>query len=337
MAKKYLRAACLLLVISGISLCALKMQNVTAEASASAEITMELTTGTVLESENAEKQLPMASTTKIMTALIIAEDCDLDEVITIPDEAVGVEGSSIYLKKDEEIDIRDLLYGLLLRSGNDAAEALAIHRAGSVEAFVELMNERARQIGAESTHFQNPSGLPAEGHYTTARDLCEIARTAMQNPVFKEAVGTKSYKGKFRNFSNKNKMLYNFEGANGVKTGYTTRAGRCLVSSAEREGMCILCVVLNCPDMYERSSCLLNNAFNNFELHKISENKVFMCGIVPCKLEKSVNFVTKCTQEINYRVIPLKSGEKTTKGEIVAELQIFDQKDLILKRDLYSI
>ena len=250
MVKKCLFCLCFALVLCGICSGGGTMY---ASASSSAEIAMELTTGEVLESGNADAKLPMASTTKIMTALIICEDCDLDEVITVPDAAVGVEGSSIYLKKEEQIDIRDLLYGLMLRSGNDSATALAIHHSGSVEKFVEVMNERAKQIGAENTNFKNPSGLPDNEHYTTARDLCEITRYALHNETFKEVVATKSYKGKFREYANKNKMLYNYEGANGVKTGYTVKAGRCLVSSAERNGMTVICVVLNCPVMYVRS------------------------------------------------------------------------------------
>lgn len=232
-----------------------------ASASAGAEIAMELTTRTVLTESNADKRMPMASTTKIMTAIIIAEDCNLDEEITVPDAAVGVEGSSIYLKKDERIDVRDLLYGLMLRSGNDSAVALAIHHSGSVENFITVMNERAKRIGADNTNFKNPSGLPDDEHYTTARDLCNIACYAMNNEIFREVVSSKSHVGKFRSFENKNKMLYRYEGANGVKTGYTLKAGRCLVSSAERDGMDVVTVVLNCYDMYERSSAILDQCF----------------------------------------------------------------------------
>ena len=195
----------------------ISVTSVNANASAAAEIAMELTTGTVLEEGNADCKLPMASTTKIMTAIIIVEDCDLDEVITVPDAAVGVEGSSIYLKKGEEIDIRDLLYGLMLRSGNDSATALAIHHSGSVEKFVEEMNARAANIGAVHTHFTNPSGLPDDEHYTTARDLCNIACYAMRNETFKTVVSTRSHKGNFRSYANKNKMLYSYDGETASK------------------------------------------------------------------------------------------------------------------------
>ena len=196
--------------------------------SRSACISEELYSGTVLQENNADVALPMASTTKIMTALLICEDCDLDRVVTVPDCAVGVEGSSIYLKKGEEIDVRDLLYGLMLRSGNDSATALAVIHSGSVDKFTDDMNARALELGAKSTHFTNPSGLPDDDHYTTARDLCAIARAAMQNDIFRKVVGTKNWNGAYRSYSNKNKMLYNYDGALCLERGASlaTRADR---------------------------------------------------------------------------------------------------------------
>ena len=305
--------------------------------STSAEIAMELTTGTVLEEYNADAQLPMASTTKIMTAIIIIEDCDLDEVITVPNEAVGAEGSSIYLKRDEQIDIRDLLYGLMLRSGNDCAAALAIHHSGSLEKFADIMNERAKEMGANSTNFKNPSGLPDSEHYTTAKDLCIITCNAMQNETFRQIVSTKNYTGKFRSYSNKNKMLYNYEGANGVKTGYTVKAGRCLVSSAERDGMTVVCVVLNCPDMYNRSAKILDDCFSGYRLVRISENTAFMSDRVLCKISKSVNFVVQSDENIEFVVKPIDGLKKVKCGDIVGKLEILGQNGLILSENLYSI
>ena len=308
-----------------------------ADASASAEIAMELETGTVLKESNADLKLPMASTTKIMTAIIIVEDCNLDEVITVPDEAVGVEGSSIYLKKQEQIDIKDLLYGLMLRSGNDSAAALAIHHSGSIEKFVEVMNARAQEWGATSTHFKNPSGLPDDEHYTTARDLCNIARHAMQNPTFKEVVSTKSYKGNFRSFVNKNKMLYNYPGANGVKTGYTVKAGRCLVTSAERDGMDVITVVLNCPDMYAKSASMLDSCFKDYRLLKIDENRVFMSDRVLCKLSKPACFVVKNGDNLTYTVVTEVSEGKIKAGDLVAKLVVMGENGLLFSDYLYSI
>lgn len=308
-----------------------------ASASAGAEIAMELTTRTVLTESNADKRMPMASTTKIMTAIIIAEDCNLDEEITVPDAAVGVEGSSIYLKKDERIDVRDLLYGLMLRSGNDSAVALAIHHSGSVENFVNVMNERAKRIGADNTNFKNPSGLPDDEHYTTARDLCNIACYAMNNEIFREVVSSKSHVGKFRSFENKNKMLYRYEGANGVKTGYTLKAGRCLVSSAERDGMDVVTVVLNCYDMYERSSAILDQCFYAYKLLELNENTVFMSDRVLCKLSKNQNLVVKNTESLQIRIKSTVTEKKIKKGDRVGILEIYDANGLIFSDNLYSI
>lgn len=308
-----------------------------ASASAGAEIAMELTTRTVLTESNADKRMPMASTTKIMTAIIIAEDCNLDEEITVPDAAVGVEGSSIYLKKDERIDVRDLLYGLMLRSGNDSAVALAIHHSGSVENFVTVMNERAKRIGADNTNFKNPSGLPDDEHYTTARDLCNIACYAMNNEIFREIVSSKSHVGKFRSFENKNKMLYRYEGANGVKTGYTLKAGRCLVSSAERDGMDVVTVVLNCYDMYERSSAILDQCFYAYKLLELNENTVFMSDRVLCKLSKTQNLVVKNTESLQIRIKSTVTEKKIKKGDRVGILEIYDANGLIFSDNLYSI
>ena len=241
--------AFLIIILFYIVLCVTLFAGNTPKAHADgvAECAAELNTGKIFYAKNDSAKLPMASTTKIMTALIIIEECELDEVITVPDEAVGVEGSSIYLKKGERVSVRDLLYGLMLRSGNDSAVALAIHHSGSVQNFAARMNERALQLGADNTHFVNPSGLPDDKHFTTARDLCVIACAAMRNDTFKTVVSAKNYTGQFRSFVNKNKALYSIEGANGVKTGYTLKAGRCLVASAEKDGMDVVCVVLNCP------------------------------------------------------------------------------------------
>ena len=334
MVKKCLILCCVAIALFGI-ICS--FHTVGASADSYAEIAMELTTGTVLEERNADKMLPMASTTKIMTALVIIEDCVLDEIITVPDAAVGAEGSSIYLKKDEEISVTDLLYGLMMQSGNDAAAALAIHHSGSIEKFAERMNERAMELGAKNTNFTNPSGLPDSNHYTTARDLCTIACHAMKNEIFKKIVSTKNYAGDFKRFTNKNKMLYNYEGANGVKTGYTQKAGRCLVSSAQRDGMDVVCVVLNCPDMYGRSEKILDECFNGFKLINIDINSVFMSDKVLCKPSKSVNFVVKSADKLEFKVKSVADLNNIKTGDLVAILEIYSQNNLILSENLYSI
>ena len=300
-------------------------------AGKSACIAMERQTQTVLHEYNADARLPMASTTKIMTALIICEDCDLDRVVTVPDEAVGAEGSSIYLKRGEQIDIRDLLYGLMLRSGNDAAAALAIIHGGSIPVFAQEMNARARILGAMNTNFKNPSGLPDDEHYTTARDLCKIACAAMGNADFRQIVGTKSWHGKYRSYANKNKLLYNYEGATGIKTGYTVKAGRCLVSSALRDGMETVCVVLNEPDMYNKSYSVLDECFKNFELAENGGDKLFICGGELCRAE-GFKVVIKRGVPAVFKCVPMPQD-----GDCAGELQIYQQNNLIFSTKLYSI
>lgn len=325
------------IVAVAAALCALAVISAAGAPVAMAEggsacIAMELTTGAVIEEDNADAELPMASTTKIMTALLVCEDCDPDEVVCVPGEAAGVEGSSIYLKKGEEIDVRDLLYGLMLRSGNDAATALAIIHSGSVEKFVAGMNARAKQLGADNTNFCNPSGLPDAGHYTTARDLCRIACAAMKNELFRKVVGTRSWKGRFRTYSNKNKLLYSYEGATGVKTGYTVNAGRCLVSSAKRDGMEVVCVVLNHRDMYSDSADMLDRAFENYALERLTTDKVFICGGRACSLKTARELVVKRGAQLRFECVP-GSGEDGSCGR----LNIFAENDLIFAENLYSI
>ncbi|MGN0823834.1 MAG: D-alanyl-D-alanine carboxypeptidase family protein [Candidatus Coproplasma sp.] len=306
-------------------------KNYTADADGVSEIVMELDHATILHSKNIDRRLPMASTTKIMTALIICEDCNLDEVITVPKSAVGIEGSSIYLKEDEQISVRDLLYGLMLVSGNDAACALAIHHSKSVELFVDEMNRRAIKLGALDTNFSNPNGLPDDNHYTTAHDLCKIACAALKNNMFAQVVSTKYYKGEYRCFTNKNKLLNSLNGANGVKTGYTVKAGRCLVSSCKRQNMQVVCVVLNCYDMFERSANLINESFENFSVETISKERIFSYKDKLCSLNKDCSFVVDKRQPIEYSLSAPESDDS------VAKLNIYNQNNLIFSENLFTI
>lgn len=246
-----------------------KAQNIGTSAKGACVIDVE--SGEILFAENENKKLPMASTTKILTAIVLIENMDLSKTIKVDDSAVGVEGSSIYLKKGEEIKVIDLLYGLMLRSGNDSAVALAIACSGSEENFSKLMNEKAKQIGANSSSFTNPHGLDDENHYTTAKDLALISAYAMKNEIFRKIVSTKMHVVEATNvsekrfFQNKNKMLSSFEGACGIKTGYTKKTGRCLASAAQRDGKTLVCVVLSCPNMWQDSKNLLEFCFNKIK------------------------------------------------------------------------
>ncbi len=236
-----------------------------AAGNASAYAVIDVDSKEIIMSENADEPLPIASTTKILTALTVIENVfDLDEEVTIPVAACGIEGSSIYLTPGERLSYRDLLYGLMLRSGNAAAVALAVLTGGCVVNFVILMNEPSRKYGAVNSNFANPHGLDDEKHKVTARDLARISAFAMENDTFKEIVSAKYYKTSgdaVRYMKNKNKMLFNYEGADGVKTGYTKKSGRCLVASAERNGRRFVSVVINRYNMWQDSENLLNKAF----------------------------------------------------------------------------
>lgn len=228
-------------------------------------------TGEVVYEKNAHSKHAMASTTKIMTALVAIEQGTLEDTVTVSKNAAGQEGSSVYLRAGDKINMKNLLYGLMLNSGNDAAVAVAEHVSGDVEQFAEEMTKKAREIGAKATQFKNPNGLDAEGHYTTAYDLALIAREALKLPEFKEIVSTKSINVPLENngsmlyLSNHNKMLQYYEGATGVKTGFTKATGRCLVSSAERDGMEVIAVTLNAPDDWNDHTKMLDDAFARYE------------------------------------------------------------------------
>lgn len=252
-----------------------------AAVSARSAVLIDASSGAVLFEKNSSERLPMASTTKIMTALVILEKMQLDEVVSVPKEATLVEGSSIYLRENEEITVETLLYGLLLESGNDAAHTLAVACSGSIEAFANEMNKKATGLGLQNTCFKNPHGLTAEGHYTTAYELARITAEAMKNPVFCKIVSTQkmlapSLDGELtRLFLNHNKLLKYYDGAVGVKTGYTEAAGRCLVSAAEKTGFRFIAVTLNDRDDWDDHCNMLNFAFENFKTIEIAAQNEF--------------------------------------------------------------
>lgn len=237
--------------------------------SAQKAILLDADTGRALYEKDADSRSLIASTTKIMTALIICEQCNVLDRMKIPKEAVGIEGSSIYLREGEVLTLQELLYGLMLHSGNDAAVALAIYCGGTVEGFAELMNDKARQLGLTGTHFENPNGLDSPGHYSTARDLAVLAAYAMKNPIFAQTVSTKTVKIGQRSLRNHNKLLWRVEGADGVKTGFTKAAGRILVSSATRDGRRLICVTLNDGNDWADHAALLEDGFSRYTVTQI--------------------------------------------------------------------
>ena len=241
------------------------------DSTARSAVLIERETGKVLLSCNSREKLPMASTTKIMTALVALEYGKLDEIVTVGRNAYGVPGTSIYLNLGEKITLRDLLYGLMLASGNDAAVAIAEHIGGDVETFCRMMTKRAEELGCSDTVFLTPHGLPKDGHYTTAHDLAIIAREAMNHELFREIVSTKrasiSWEGRSyqRILNNKNRLLTDYDGATGIKTGYTKAAGRCLVFGAKRNGLELIGVVLRCGDWFDEAARLMDETFARFE------------------------------------------------------------------------
>ena len=316
---------------------------------------IEVSSGRLLNGSNENLRLPMASTTKAMTALVVLENASLSDIVEIPPAAVGIEGSSVYLKKGERFTVEELLYALMLRSGNDAAVALAVHTSGSVEEFVRKMNERAALMGLKDTKFVNPHGLHDENHYTTAYELALIAAEGLKNPHFKRIVSTKNIvidgEGhEKRYFANKNKILYNYEGATGVKTGFTRDSGRCLIASAERNGMEVVAVALNYYDYFELTARLMDEAFGNFEMKEVVSpdtvyKKVPVTGNRKIKeAELRAEFsrkypLKKDGSEMVETVVEAVDSIRAphSSGDDVGSVKVFKDNRLIFEEKLYTI
>ena len=234
--------------------------------SARAAALYEPETGRFIYKKNADEKLGMASTTKIMTALVALENLDLNETVAVDDRAIGIEGSSIYLKRGEIMNAEGLIYSLMLQSANDAAAALAYHVSGSIEEFARLMNDKAEYIGLESTNFTNPHGLDDKMHYTSAHDLALITAEALNNEKFKEIVSTERIRvessDSVRLLTNHNKLLKNYDGCIGVKTGYTKKCGRCLVSAAVRDELTFISVTINAPNDWNDHEKMLDLGYS---------------------------------------------------------------------------
>ncbi len=332
-----------LLVIVLIVICHILPFNVSAiGTSAKAAILINADTGEVIYEHNADARLPMASTTKIMTALILCENADLNKEITVTAEMLRVEGSSMGLLAGDKVTFHDLLYGMMLASGNDAANVTAYSLGGTVDAFVKQMNEKAEQIGMKNTNFETPSGLDALEHYSTARDMANLTRYALKNKEFAKAAKTEKatlnygnppYK---RSLTNHNKLLKNFEGAIGVKTGFTKKSGRCLVSAAERDGKRVIAVTLCDPDDWRDHKVMLEYGFSAITLTEITpetneinvpviggqENSVNI-KIEPYCVSSLDNAKIDCEIELpQFVYAPIKNGEQIgnavyKKGETV--------------------
>ena len=243
-----------------------------------AAIVYDRTSGSILYGKNENEKRKMASTTKIMTAIIVIENANLDDIVTVSSKAAGTGGSRLGLKTNDKISIRDLLYGLMLCSGNDAAVALAQHVGGDLSGFANLMNQKSSTLGLTSTHFVTPHGLDNDEHYTTAYELAVITNYALKNETFSNYVGTKNYtisiNGHSKNLSNTNELLGNLDGVYGVKTGFTNGANRCLVTSVKRGNMDLICIVLGADTKKDRTKDsieLIEYAYKNFEMVNIKD------------------------------------------------------------------
>lgn len=241
--------------------------------------------GELIEARSPDRRLPMASLTKIMTGLLVLENSGLDDLVTVSPEAAAEHGSRLGLRQGERLTVIELLAGALLPSANDACHALAVHVAGSQAAFVELMNRRAAELGLNSTRFANACGHDRPGHYATARDLARLTEAALANPVFAKMVGL--VRGSIRTedgkrswtLENSNAIIGRYQGAAGVKTGFTANAGKCLVAAAERNGSRVLLVLLNAPDRWWQAEALLDRAFGSVQAAPAAPRTEGMAGM----------------------------------------------------------
>lgn len=275
----------------------------------------------VIWGKKENERRPMASTTKIMTAIVVLENANLDDTVIVSKKAAGTGGSRLGLKTGDKITINNLLYGLLLVSGNDAAVALAEHVSGSVESFAEKMNQKAEEMNLEDTHFIVPHGLDMENHYTTALELAEMADYAMNNKKFAEIVATKvktiNISGRSKSLINTNELLGNLEGVNGVKTGFTNGANRCLVTSVNRDGMNIITVVLGADTKKDRTNDsvkLIEYAYKNYTIYN---------------LEDIINEKYQEWKNINEKRINIVQGKKET---IITKLDKIDNYYIPIKK-----
>ncbi len=310
--------------------------------------------GRILFGQDENVMLPEASCTKIMTALLALEHCDLDEEVTAGKNAHGVTGTSIYLSEGETLTMEQMLYGLMLRSGNDAAVAIAEHVAGSVEAFADLANARAAELDADA-HFVNPHGLDAQGHAASALGLARIMQEAMKNPDFRTITGTQKkiipWVGNeySRVLENKNRLLSTYEGATGGKTGYTSKAGRCLVFSAKRDDMELIGAVLNCYNWFDTATLLLDYGFENYRMEEalkagelverisvLDGEKASVDAVAASSLRGAVRVGTETRVETEIKALkaPVEEGQVIGRAHLVNENEIVASCDLIAASDV---
>ena len=327
----------------------------TVPSSAKGMVVIEGNSNEVLYGKNEDMELPMASTTKIATCILAIEKCEnLDEKFVVSEKAIGIEGTSIYLKSGEKLSMRELLYGLMLASGNDCAMAIAEYFDG-VDNFVNLMNEFASKLELKHTHFANPHGLDEDNHYTSAYDLAIITSYALKNPTFREIASTermvidKTDLYGVRYLRHKNKLLFTDKNCIGVKTGFTDNAGRCLVNAHEENGLQIISVVLNCQPMFEECDRLTKMAMNEYMMKEFVKPYNFVSNIEIDDSEKSeIGVITingfskpiKKSEEMNYEVkyvMPDRLVAPIELNQGVGKVQVYYNDDIIYEGELITI
>ncbi len=332
------------------------------QISAKSAILIEALTGKVIFEKNSNQIMPMASTTKIMTTLLSLESGDLDEYFTVDPNAIKVEGSSMGLVEGDQVTKRVLCYGMMLPSGNDAANATAVKIAGSLENFAVLMNERAKKIGMSNTHFVTPSGLDdyTDLHYSTSYDMALLAREALKNPIFQQICSTKNARLEFGNppyvrwLANSNKLLSSCKGAIGVKTGFTDKARRCLVSACERDGIKLICVTLNDPNDWLDHTNLYNYGFSQVTRREVpidnlnimvnvvggEKNVAFCKQIEPAKLPLYPEDLKKVEKKViipQFAYAPLKKGDVIGHSDYVLNGEIIQSIPILLDEDINEL
>ncbi len=312
--------------------------------------------GTCLYEKNADDRNLIASTTKIMTAIVCLENAELDDKVKIKPSHCLIEGSSMYLKAGEKYTVKELLLGLLLASGNDAAVALAEHVSGDISQFAALMNEKARELGMNNTSFANPHGLDEKGHYSSARDMARLMLYCMENKEFRELVSCYTTTIKDQHFTNHNKLIKSYPGCVGGKTGFTSAAGRCLVSCCERDGIRLVCVTLSAPDDWNDHIRLYDYAFESWTLHDLGKDTRFLVPLisgsrksVAVKPSEELKIFASKNEKIEIKVdlpvfvyAPVKIGETAgkicviIKNDVVAELPLIYVEDASIAYPCFS-
>lgn len=325
--------------------------NVYSDISAKSAIAYCPDTGEIVYEKNADERMPMASTTKIMTALLTAENCDLDKLITVTQEDIGVEGSSSGLRVGDSVTVADLIYCMLLPSGNDAANIGARITSGSQERFASLMNERAEKLGMKNTNFVTPSGLDSEGHFSTARDMALLTREAVKNDFLRTAFASYTHTvetsaGVKYYLTNHNRLLKNIEGCKGVKTGFTKKSGRCLVTYTERDSLSLIVVTLNAPDDWADHSKIIETAFSSvYSFNTQPDLSLFKVKIAGSDV-KQLSVVASIPEIKSFSDI---SGEIETviyltpfmyapvsEGDVCGEIRVLYKNRIICKENIYT-